>query len=276
MRTKRNDNHSWKLSFFPYTKRGKENKSKYSYLLKFLPLFSLLISLLSIYVAYKSLRLVAIEKGADVNPKVVSSLKQTSNLKSFVVSIQNVSNTPIGINSAYILVYEINNDNSISFEKILNNQLISLTRLLPFEKQSDTIKRVIDSGLYGIRENGITKTVLELRIYYSRLFDGKIFGVKSFYTVSGMTADLDLFENEKDLHNHLEFLKNHQSITSLLPEHEEYKEFNLKRIELFNKLKSPSFLKDSLNMVKGLIEYPTLEEPYLSPNYQYHIQVKEN
>jgi len=266
--------HLIKSKFYQTLLRG-DNKNG-NKKISFISFLSLLISFLSLFIAYKSLNISLTEKGAKIEPKVVSSLSQPLKNKDIVVSIQNTSNTKIGVNSAYLLEYEIDSEQTIHYNGIVKNKRISFTKLEPFEKQFDTIVNYIgDNALAIVSEKKSKEIILEFRVYFSRLYDGKVYGIRSFYTVDGLSDmyDYNLFTNENELRNSIKFLNKNPSLLENSSEYSKQSKYNERKLKFIEKLKSNAFVRDSLNTQSAREEYPSLYQPYLTENAQYDIKL---
>lgn len=187
--------------------------SKQAQKISILHIFQMLttfISLISIYIACESLKLSVTEKGAMVEPKVITDMIHSRKYDTIMISVQNVSSASIGIKSAYFILYQIGRNDSVFYAGILNNQISSFSKLEPFAKQYDTLRGLAGGYYTPIDSLSARRMILELRLYYTRLFDGKTYGIRSFYGPLHLIEEnrnFNIFLNEAKLLNNLMYLE---------------------------------------------------------------------
>jgi hypothetical protein len=223
------------------------------------------IACLSLFLAYRSLQITRVEKGFGVEPKISLNLTLWNDGDA-EVNVHNLSNVPISINSAYFIRFKLDTTEKKVYYLGIDFPF-SCDELRPYQIMDTTIE---GSSVDSLDDFDRDNYIIEARIYYSRKIDGKIYGVRSFYTFTHYIAP-GAFLSEQGIEGSIHALENYPD--PRYPERSrERASFEKLKLNYINKLKSRFYYTDSIITIP-LKKPPSLKEVVPNADKLYQIDL---
>lgn len=185
-------------------KLKREQSPKNAPRVSWVSILSIAISCIALWISFKSISLLQIEKGLNEDPKIGIEFGQKNLHGDHEFSIKNLSNTDVSILSVKFIEWHIDSvsKDKIEYAGIIRQLQSSFSTIKPFHSESKTI--TVDNlfsddfmDVMQIHIDDLYRTILECRVYYIRKFDAQnILYSRSFY---GGHPTLTSFVDESEM-----------------------------------------------------------------------------